>query len=352
MIDRRIAKIKLRRGTEAERINVLFEEGELVYATDSKNLYIGDGSTYGGLLINNKISISNTNPAISNSGDIFYDQTDGVGYIKDGTQWKMIGGRPDDETIAFNFGEFQLKDGGIKGRHIGEIHTIDGGLSSLSSEGIFINYDSSQFEVVSGVFKVKPSAATVVDPDGAIVGTSAGLSANVDNDTIQVLGNALQIKTVRNEHLYGNITPNKADSTFANAASGLSIDNNGMAIKTLSDDLDFDNNGNLRLNPDQFAAQKSANGYQILPNKFVMQWGQTSLLNPNSSYTVVLPLTTWAVCYNVQVTMSYNSVINNNFAAVIKNIQLSSFDVFIDYSSSTTTTDKAIIYWTAIGYNG
>ena len=39
MIDRRIAKIKLRRGNEADRTGVVFEEGEMVYAIDSKKVY-------------------------------------------------------------------------------------------------------------------------------------------------------------------------------------------------------------------------------------------------------------------------------------------------------------------------
>lgn len=43
--------LKLRRGTSQERSSIVFEEGELIYDTDSKQLYAGDGATAGGTLV-------------------------------------------------------------------------------------------------------------------------------------------------------------------------------------------------------------------------------------------------------------------------------------------------------------
>jgi len=40
--------LQLRRGTDAERSAVTFADGELVYTTDTKKLYVGDGATAGG----------------------------------------------------------------------------------------------------------------------------------------------------------------------------------------------------------------------------------------------------------------------------------------------------------------
>ena len=40
--------IKLRRGTDTQRLSVVLEEGEIAYTTDTKKLYIGDGVTAGG----------------------------------------------------------------------------------------------------------------------------------------------------------------------------------------------------------------------------------------------------------------------------------------------------------------
>ena len=43
--------LRLRRGTNAERLTVTPESGEIIYVTDSKKLYVGDGSTVGGNLV-------------------------------------------------------------------------------------------------------------------------------------------------------------------------------------------------------------------------------------------------------------------------------------------------------------
>ena len=43
--------LKIRRGTNAERLTVTPAEGELIYTTDTKELYIGDGSTPGGNVV-------------------------------------------------------------------------------------------------------------------------------------------------------------------------------------------------------------------------------------------------------------------------------------------------------------
>jgi plastocyanin len=42
--------LRIRRGTNAERQTIVFAEGELLYTTDTKNLYVGDGTTLGGIL--------------------------------------------------------------------------------------------------------------------------------------------------------------------------------------------------------------------------------------------------------------------------------------------------------------
>lgn len=40
--------IKIRRGLDADRLSVIFEEGEILYTTDTKSFFIGDGVTAGG----------------------------------------------------------------------------------------------------------------------------------------------------------------------------------------------------------------------------------------------------------------------------------------------------------------
>lgn len=40
--------LRIRRGTNDERTQLTFEQGELAWTTDTKHLYVGDGSTIGG----------------------------------------------------------------------------------------------------------------------------------------------------------------------------------------------------------------------------------------------------------------------------------------------------------------
>jgi len=40
--------LRLRRGTEAQRASIVFDAGELIYTSDTKRLYVGDGITSGG----------------------------------------------------------------------------------------------------------------------------------------------------------------------------------------------------------------------------------------------------------------------------------------------------------------
>lgn len=49
---------RLRRGTDSERQSVVFAEGELVYTTDTKELYVGDGSALGGIKITGSVEVS------------------------------------------------------------------------------------------------------------------------------------------------------------------------------------------------------------------------------------------------------------------------------------------------------
>lgn len=50
--------LRLRRGTDLERQSVIFEEGELVYTTDTKILWIGDGQTLGGIKVTDGVNES------------------------------------------------------------------------------------------------------------------------------------------------------------------------------------------------------------------------------------------------------------------------------------------------------
>jgi len=71
--------LRLRRGTDAERQIITPAEGELVYVTDTKELYIGDGTTVGGIRVTGEVvdtlnGLSDVDAALPQDGDILvYD---------------------------------------------------------------------------------------------------------------------------------------------------------------------------------------------------------------------------------------------------------------------------------------
>ena len=52
-----MANLQVKRGTDAQRLTITPVVGELIYTTDTKNLYIGDGVTVGGVLTNADILV-------------------------------------------------------------------------------------------------------------------------------------------------------------------------------------------------------------------------------------------------------------------------------------------------------
>tara|TARA_A100001015_G_scaffold8875_1_gene10804 strand:- start:3571 stop:5358 length:1788 start_codon:yes stop_codon:yes gene_type:complete len=73
---------KLRRGTNAQRLTITPAEGELIYTTDTKKLYAGDGTTIGGNLISglNNV-IEDTSPQLGGDLDLAGNNIIGNGNI-------------------------------------------------------------------------------------------------------------------------------------------------------------------------------------------------------------------------------------------------------------------------------
>ena len=78
MPDIEIVKLKLRRGTDAQRQAVTLEQGELGYTTDAKRVWVGDGFTIGGNNISNIIHTpmyvgTRTDLTDAVNGDLVYE---------------------------------------------------------------------------------------------------------------------------------------------------------------------------------------------------------------------------------------------------------------------------------------
>ena len=77
--------LQIRRGLEADRVNVLPAQGELLYTTDNKRLYIGDGNTLGG----NAVSLNTTEVRTTVSNQFVHSGHSGITFTYDNLTGKI-----------------------------------------------------------------------------------------------------------------------------------------------------------------------------------------------------------------------------------------------------------------------
>jgi microcystin-dependent protein len=102
ILENTLLKLLVRRGSDADRQNVVLTEGELGYTTDTKRLYIGDSQTPGGNITGNIYSGSTSNITSlveSAIGDFGFDVSANKLFILDGQgrpeifgDWREVGG--------------------------------------------------------------------------------------------------------------------------------------------------------------------------------------------------------------------------------------------------------------------
>ena len=112
--------LRLRRGTDAERLLITPVEGELIYTTDTKLLYVGDGTTVGGIIA--------TGQGGASDGSLAGLSDTAVAGVVDGQQlvWNAGLGRwvPADKTLE------SLNDVVASDATDGQVLTWDNGIST------------------------------------------------------------------------------------------------------------------------------------------------------------------------------------------------------------------------------
>lgn len=173
MADITIVKLKIRRGTDAQRKQIVLDNGELGYVTDpdARRLFIGDGVTFGGNPTSTKfffgsIQFSSSNFAKAQIGDIIYDtyttQLLVLTGINSGTgnpdytnsqAYLNIAVKPDRATIVYDGnGRLSVANNAISAIHISsEAFDLDNGFTRASNSSPFkINIDNQSVQFTTG----------------------------------------------------------------------------------------------------------------------------------------------------------------------------------------------------------
>lgn len=124
ILENTLLKLLVRRGDNADRLNVTLSEGELGYTIDGKRLFVGDGQTAGGIAVGNKwkgsvTDISTITDAIT--GDYAFESTSNIFYVLTEESTWLSAGRileAGDTTIDINDSNGTISVGTISGANV------------------------------------------------------------------------------------------------------------------------------------------------------------------------------------------------------------------------------------------
>lgn len=197
--------LQLRRGSDAERIAITFAEGELVYTTDTKKIWIGDGTTPGGVNVTAEVELSPSqldknldlnNFEINGTGSI--DITGNISNVGD----LSVTGNIIDVVDITATGDISTT-GTISGNFIGDASQ----LTNLPIEGsefkvdikatddtIIVDHTTKTF---NGTFIGDGSGLTnlPIQPGGFINGATYNLTVSANDSTILVNSSTKEFRT-------------------------------------------------------------------------------------------------------------------------------------------------------------
>jgi len=198
-----ISKIKIRRGTNAQRILTRLDQGELSYTIDTNRLYVGNGVTLGGVSVVSKINtpvniVNNLSSLYAEIGDIVpinntWYQLTATPYTNI-TNWGRLATKISDELEYDNTSTLNVKLSGLSASKINP-NTITDGLT-VRNNLLRINYDTKFFEVSSNVFTLSANSITQKEIKSTSFGN--GISGG-NNIPIEIIANPSQFRYINRE---------------------------------------------------------------------------------------------------------------------------------------------------------
>ena len=175
--------LRLRRGTDAERLLITPVEGELIYTTDTKLLYVGDGSTAGGTLVTGAGGGSGTLDGLTDTDVAGATDNQVLTWIAGTSKWQPTT-IPGVGALSLD----DLSDVDVGGVNVGDVLRFDGvNFTHTNVENLVTTLEGNlKINVVAN-----DSTIMVNGDDGTLTGDLTGnvLGNVVGNVTGNVTGN-------------------------------------------------------------------------------------------------------------------------------------------------------------------
>ena len=256
MPDITIVKIKVRRGSDDQRKQLVLDQGELGYTIDTKRVFVGDGSVTGGKVVGNKnfgaYSLESSLGTVAGAqiGDIGYANSKlytltASQYDSSLTGWSYIGPVPDNENIEFTAANTltvktsSLDADDIKAAAFGSGIVKDGSAIAVDFNTDFLELSSTKLSLKESSITKREIATTAIS-GGLVGGAGTQITINLGEGLEITSANKLQTKVARSNSV--------AFSSFNNQAfgTGLIYNNTTNQIENMlsgvnSDSFEFDN---------------------------------------------------------------------------------------------------------------
>lgn len=203
------AVIRIRRGPESDREQFVYDDGELIYSTDKKRLFIGDGvnniGTYGGNVVANKTWIVDSFdklPYIQKNDLVYRTDSGNCGfYVLTGdsyllpTSYLLIGGKRlinDNVFIPPTYVLPFCSKSDLGGLVAGDGLAVDQGVVSIDFDNSKLNIVSSKLTVTDGINDLIPKASYTeygkikINTENALTISNGSLGINYDPNTLKL----------------------------------------------------------------------------------------------------------------------------------------------------------------------
>jgi hypothetical protein len=208
--DIKVIKLKIRRGTDADRKLIKLDQGELGFTTNTQRVFVGNGVDLGGIVVGNKIfaPVNNTYNHLSTInaqvGDI--QPLSGVSYQLIGTDYTQLSNwslfSPQLNTTYLKYsndqtGVLTLTPASIDSSVLSTT-TLSSTTINFNSNKINVNYDTSifgattQLTINTGGINANHISTSALG-QGLTGGNGTPISVDVDGTTISFAGNKLQL---------------------------------------------------------------------------------------------------------------------------------------------------------------